>query len=109
MYRAPPGLISTLPAVDSNVFAIKGGNRQLPLRLLQKAGVHLHQGLVIESVNKGTDGKWTLRGRDVQANGTEDIVQVRALPQKAGGTPTPVCHCSRLTHRTCMILTSRYI
>lgn len=48
--NALAGMVSMLPAVDSRVFKIKGGNQLLPQRLLLKARAHVKRGWSVEEV-----------------------------------------------------------
>lgn len=76
------GLVSTLPAVDTRTFAIKGGNGQLAQRLLGHARARVFENTTVDTVMRSALGPYTLRvakhGDDASARGPYDAVIIAA-------------------------------
>lgn len=49
-----------LPTIDPDLFQIKGGNMQLPQRLLQRSNVSLHRPAIVQSVEALHAGNYQL-------------------------------------------------
>lgn len=98
--NALAGMVSMLPAVDSRIFKIEGGNQLLPRRLLQSAGVHLKYGWNVNEVRAAKHGRYELhavRRPGVEQSGSHDVKwdQEVAGPYDAVIIATPLEH-SRL-------------
>jgi len=61
--NALAGMVSMLPAMDSRIFKIKGGNQHLPQRLLQEAGVHMKEGWAVLEVRPAKGNRLELHSR----------------------------------------------
>lgn len=97
--NALAGMVSMLPAMDPRVFKIKGGNEQLPQRLLQGAGVHLKRGWSVEEVRSAKGCRFELhakyrghRSGDSLASKKMPWEQVVSGPYEAVVVATPLEH-----------------
>ena len=53
------GMVSLLPTIDGRLFNIRGGNRLLPVALLERAGAKVYRHRVLH-VNRTSKGTWLL-------------------------------------------------
>lgn len=58
-----PGMVSLLPTIDGRLFRLKGGNRQLAVRLIRAANATLHQGVEVTRIHKRHSGCFDLHYR----------------------------------------------
>lgn len=73
-----------LPAVDSRVFKIVGGNALLPERLLAAAGARMKSGWVVDTVRPGRSGRFELHARRRRHHGGQ-AENSAASQSKRGG------------------------
>ena len=55
------GMVSLLPTIDSRLFKIKDGNRQLAQRLINATDAQLHMGQRVTLIHRNRHGKFEVQ------------------------------------------------
>jgi hypothetical protein len=69
-----------LPAIDGRLFKIKGGNFQLPERLIIAADAVLQTGVMVQKVHRTKRGYFELHVKRIHADDDEERVRSRCPP-----------------------------
>lgn len=62
------GLVSYLPAADSNLFNLEDGNNALPARLLDACNAQVHLGSTVKKVSLTAKGRFRLKQKEDERN-----------------------------------------